>query len=206
MRPAAALAPLAVLVAAVTGVGLYALSRPAPPPSRKVKLAVLVVFDQMRGDYLQKWKPLFGPSGFARLQRDGAWFTNCHYPYGTTTTGPGHASMLTGACGDSHGIINNYWLEGAKVTYCAASDRYKLVPTTPKFPPDEKDKKATQPADPKEAGTPDRLLSETVLHDRRALVVPTIVGERGRGGRQHADADAGDRGKSEDAVHDRGDS
>ena len=53
------------------------------------KLVVLVVFDQMRGDYLEKWQPLFGPGGFKRLQRDGAWFTDCHYPYAyTITAGP----------------------------------------------------------------------------------------------------------------------
>jgi hypothetical protein len=162
MRPAAALAPLAILAAVVTGVALYALSRPLPPPQRKVRLAVLVVFDQMRGDYLTRWQPLFGPSGFARLQRDGAWFTRCHYPYGTTTTGPGHASMLTGACGDTHGIINNNWLENGKVVYCAGRDRYHLVPPPPKFPTDAAPKKDARPAEPKEVGTPERLLSETV--------------------------------------------
>ena len=72
---------------------LRPLRRGRPP---KVKLAVLVVFDQMRGDYLAKWRPLFGPDGFSRLQTDGAWFADCHYPYATTTTGPGHASVLTG--------------------------------------------------------------------------------------------------------------
>ena len=88
MRPATALVPLAVIAAVVTGVALFALSRPLPPPERKVRLAVLVVFDQMRGDYLERWRPLFGPNGFVRLQRDGAWFTHCHYPYGTTEIAP----------------------------------------------------------------------------------------------------------------------
>jgi predicted AlkP superfamily pyrophosphatase or phosphodiesterase len=162
MRPAAALAPLVVLLAAVTGVALYALSRPVEPP-RKVKLAVLVVFDQMRGDYLQQWQPLFCDDGFARLQRDGAWFTNCHYPYATTTTGPGHASMLTGAAAEKHGIINNDWNENGAGVYCAGHERYQLVPPVPKFPPDPNDKKPTK-KDTKlpSVGTPERLLSETV--------------------------------------------
>ena len=49
------------------------------PPTRaavgkpRVKLAVLVVFDQMRGDYLaEKWQPLFRNDGFVRLQTEGA--------------------------------------------------------------------------------------------------------------------------------------
>ena len=151
MRPAAALVPLAALLAAVTGVALFALSRPAPPSERKVKLAVLVVFDQMRGDYLERWHPLFGPDGFARLQRDGAWFTRCHYPYGTTTTGPGHASMLTGACADVHGIVNNDWMEKGNKVYCAGPARYRLVPSSP----GAGDK-------PTSVGAPGLLLSETV--------------------------------------------
>jgi hypothetical protein len=166
MRPAPALVPLAALFAVITGVALVALSRPLPPPpDRKVKLAVLVVFDQLRGDYLERWRPLFGPDGFTRLQRDGAWFTNCHYPYGTTTTGPGHASMLTGACPDVHGIVNNEWLENGVKVYCAGRERYELVPSQPRFPPDPADKeKATEKPknEPKMIGTPENLLSETV--------------------------------------------
>src|SRR5215207_9334163 len=159
MRPAAALVPLAVIAALITGVALFAPSRPLPPPERKVRLAVLVVFDQMRGDYLERWRPLFGPNGFARLQRDGAWFTHCHYPYGTTTTGPGHASMLSGACADSHGIVNNDWMEGGNGVYCAGHPRYEHIPKPPKFDPDPKEKPSTER---KAFGTPEHLLSETV--------------------------------------------
>jgi predicted AlkP superfamily pyrophosphatase or phosphodiesterase len=162
MRPAAALLPLAVLTAAVTGVALFALSRPVEPvpaPSEpRVKLAVLVVFDQMRGDYLQRWGPLFRADGFARLQRDGAWFTNCHYPYATTTTGPGHASVLTGTCADRHGIVNNNWWENGAGVYCAGSTDYQFVPPLPEAP--ARDEKADKKKP--EVGTPERLLSETV--------------------------------------------
>lgn len=125
----------------------------------KVKLAVLVVFDQMRGDYIDKWNPLFGKDGFARLQNDGAWFSKCYYPYGTTTTGPGHASMLSGTCGDKHGIVNNNWYEGGAVVYCAGSTRYEMVPA-PSTKPDPK-------AKPKEVGCPDRMLAETVADSLR---------------------------------------
>ena len=163
MRPAAAIVSLAVFIGVITSVALFALSRaPEPQPQPKVKLAVLVVFDQLRGDYLEYWRPLFGRNGFARLQRDGAWFTHCHYPYGTTTTGPGHASMLTGAAAESHGINNNNWIESGKVVYCAGHDRYELVPPAPKFLPNPADVKEKKTNTPKEIGTPERLLSETV--------------------------------------------
>ena len=64
----------------------------APGPPR---LAVLIVFDQMRGDYLKRWQSLYGTGGFRRLCTEGAWFTNCHYPYANTVTAAGHASIAT---------------------------------------------------------------------------------------------------------------
>src|SRR4051812_42256944 len=66
-----------LVLSVVAFIGLWQL--PAPPalvaeeaaPERP-KLAVLLVFDQMRGDYVQKWRPLFGEGGFKRLQDEGA--------------------------------------------------------------------------------------------------------------------------------------
>ena len=91
----------------------------AEPPA-KPKLAVLVVFDQMRGDYLTRWHDLFGPDGFRRLQAEGMSFSNCHYPYAMTATGPGHASMLSGCSSDRHGIVGNGWFSRTTGdVYCA---------------------------------------------------------------------------------------
>src|SRR5262245_29020569 len=101
---------LACLAALATFRGTAGPPAPADKPERP-KLAVLVVFDQMRADYLERWKDLFDPDGFARLRRDGAWFTHCHYPYANTATGPGHASILSGCSPDRHGVINNYWYD-----------------------------------------------------------------------------------------------
>lgn len=83
-----------------------------PAPARP-KLVVMVVFDQMRGDYPKKWQPLFGEGGFKRLQKDGAWFTNCHYPYAYTLTAAGHTSLSTGTTPSVHGIIANDWYDRA---------------------------------------------------------------------------------------------
>ena len=108
-----------------------------PPPSRagddkvrKPKLAVIVVFDQLRGDYLEKWKDLFGEGGFKRLQTEGAWFTNCHYPYSDTLTAVGHTSLVTGTSPYKHGIIANEWYDRAtgEDTTSVQSDRYEPVP------------------------------------------------------------------------------
>src|SRR4051794_35350222 len=80
-------------------------------PRARPRLAVLVVFDQMRGDYPSRWRSLFGEGGFARLAEEGAWFQDCHYPYGNTFTAPGHATCATGCSPDVHGIVANEWYD-----------------------------------------------------------------------------------------------
>src|SRR5262249_48058684 len=96
------------------------------------RLVVVVVFDQMRADYLERWRDLWSEGGFRRLQADGASFTNCHYPFACTETGPGHATLATGRLPDSHGIVGNYWYDrrAARIAYCVAGVRpYETVPT-----------------------------------------------------------------------------
>jgi hypothetical protein len=108
-----------------------ALVAEVPTEGQTPRLAVLVVFDQLRGDYLSRWQGLFGPGGFRRLQTEGAWFSNCHYPYAATLTGPGHASILTGCSPPDHGIIANEWYDraaGEKVG-CVEVGRYERVPS-----------------------------------------------------------------------------
>ncbi|TMQ30186.1 MAG: alkaline phosphatase family protein, partial [Planctomycetota bacterium] len=97
------------------------------------RLAVLIVFDQMRGDYLKRWQKLYGTGGFRRLCTEGAWFTNCHYPYANTVTAAGHASIATGCSPAEHGIVGNDWYDrrtGEKVN-CVADGRYERVPYLP---------------------------------------------------------------------------
>lgn len=108
----------------------------------KIRLAVIVVFDQLRGDYLEKWKDLFEEGGFKRLQQEGTWFTNCHYPYADTLTAAGHASLVTGTSPYKHGIIANEWYDriSGDVVTAVSSDRYLQVPQPPP-PADKKEKR-----------------------------------------------------------------
>ncbi|HVS36383.1 MAG TPA: alkaline phosphatase family protein [Gemmataceae bacterium] len=144
----------AVLLLVITGC-----RRPAPEaPQQPVKLAVLVVFDQMRGDYLTRWDDLFGDDGFHRLEKGGAWFQNCRYPYADTVTGAGHASLATGCSPWIHGIFNNDWYDrddGGLSVYCAAMPKYKRVPPAPPPEPGAK-------AKPDQGGTPERLMVPTL--------------------------------------------
>jgi predicted AlkP superfamily pyrophosphatase or phosphodiesterase len=85
----------------------------------KPKLVVVIVIDQFRGDYLQRYHDEFGAGGFRLFTDRGAYFTDCYYDYATLVTGPGHATIGTGSYTIGHGIIGNEWYNpqlGKRVT------------------------------------------------------------------------------------------
>jgi predicted AlkP superfamily pyrophosphatase or phosphodiesterase len=97
----------------------------------KPKLVVIVVIDQFRGDYLQRYRSDLKGRGFKLLMDEGAWFPDCYYNYANTKTAPGHATIGTGAYTDGHGIESNDWWDAArsfnhKVT-SVEDERYRLV-------------------------------------------------------------------------------
>src|ERR1700733_4372273 len=78
------------------------------------KLVVVIVIDQFRGDYLERYRDQFGDSGFRLLLDHGAFFTDCNYDYANTSTAPGHASLFTGTYSSGHGIVANEWWDTQK--------------------------------------------------------------------------------------------
>lgn len=78
------------------------------------KLVVIVVIDQFRADYLERYRDQFGEGGFKLFLDHGANYTNCHYNYANTHTAPGHATLLTGAYSSGHGIMANEWWDTQK--------------------------------------------------------------------------------------------
>jgi predicted AlkP superfamily pyrophosphatase or phosphodiesterase len=78
------------------------------------KLVVVIVIDQFRGDYLERYRDQFGDSGFRFLLDHGAYFPNCNYNYANTRTAPGHATLFTGAYSNGHGIASNEWWDQKK--------------------------------------------------------------------------------------------
>ncbi len=93
------------------------------------KLIVIVVIDQFRGDYLERYRDEFGEGGFRLLLDHGANFSNCNYNYANTRTAPGHATLLTGAYSDGHGILANEWWDPQKKRRVSSveDDATKLV-------------------------------------------------------------------------------
>jgi predicted AlkP superfamily pyrophosphatase or phosphodiesterase len=76
--------------------------------SRAPRLIVLLMVDQMRGDYVDKFQQQW-THGLHRLVTAGAWFRQADYPYFDTVTCAGHASVSTGSVPATHGMILNRW-------------------------------------------------------------------------------------------------
>jgi hypothetical protein len=99
----------------------------------KPKLVVVVVFDQFRGDYLDRYRADFkAKNGWNLFLKQGAHFTDCYYDYANLVTAAEHSTPGTGAYTDGHGIPLNEWYEPGpdgtlRQVSSVADDRYKLV-------------------------------------------------------------------------------
>ena len=78
----------------------------ATPQAGRPALLVFITVDQMRADYLDRWKGQL-TGGFKRLAEGGAVFTNGHQDHAITETAPGHASTMSGRFPRSTGITRN---------------------------------------------------------------------------------------------------
>lgn len=72
------------------------------------KLVVMIVVDQMRADYVDKFRDEW-TGGLKRLVEEGAWFRAAAYPYAATETCVGHSTISTGAFPANHGMVANAW-------------------------------------------------------------------------------------------------
>lgn len=137
----------------------------------KPKLVVGIVVDQMRQEYLYRFYEKFGQGGFRRLMNDGFMLKNAHYNYVPTITGPGHASVYTGATPAVHGIIGNEYYDkiSKSAVNCVEDSAYSPV--------------GNNAANGKLS--PSRLISSTVTDElklftqKRARVIGVSIKDRG---------------------------
>jgi Type I phosphodiesterase / nucleotide pyrophosphatase len=105
------------------------------------KLAIILVIDQFREDYLERYRADFKGRGFNLFLNQGAYFPDCYYDYANTKTAPGHSTIGTGAYSDGHGIANNDWWDlnrnKDRPITSVEDERYALVgaPSTSKPAP-----------------------------------------------------------------------
>jgi predicted AlkP superfamily pyrophosphatase or phosphodiesterase len=78
---------------------------PGGPAPVKPKLVVVITVDQLRADYLTRWRGQL--TGGFRLLQSGAVFTNAFQDHGVTETAPGHSTILSGRWPAHTGILTN---------------------------------------------------------------------------------------------------
>jgi predicted AlkP superfamily pyrophosphatase or phosphodiesterase len=103
-------------------------TKPAAEAARP-KLVVVLVVDQMRADYIDKFQQQW-TGGLARLVHQGALFQNAAYPYAETETCVGHSTISTGAFPATHGMVANEWWDRdrQKLVTCTADTAVKNIP------------------------------------------------------------------------------
>jgi len=100
-------------------------AKEAPKPERP-SLAVILAIDGLSTEQLLKYRPWY-VAGLKRLLDEGRIETKDRYRHINTETGPGHASLGTGASPRVTGIVANTWFEldasgkALKAIYCTDS-------------------------------------------------------------------------------------
>lgn len=154
-------------------------------PAARPRLVLVIVVDQFRADYLERFGDLFAAQGgLRRLMRDGAQWTNANFDHMPTYTAPGHATVMTGAWPSETGIIANDWYE--RETGCIVSNASD---------PEDKYTKECRPERSRwqlfgggageRASSPRRLIASTVgdemrlVTNNRSKVIGISVKDRG---------------------------
>lgn len=95
--------------------------------SKKPKLVVGIVVDQMRAEQLYRYEAKYSEDGFKRILRDGFNYKNTQYNFTPTATAPGHSSIYTGTTPATHGIIGNSWYNRYKKKYTSSVEDTTVV-------------------------------------------------------------------------------
>jgi arylsulfatase A-like enzyme len=100
----------------------------AQAPMAVPKLVVVISYDQYRGDYPTSFARFVGPNGFERVKREGTVFTAAAFDHASLMTGPGHATILTGAYPHRNGIVANNFCDVSyqRCLYCAEDTTHGL--------------------------------------------------------------------------------
>jgi predicted AlkP superfamily pyrophosphatase or phosphodiesterase len=99
-----------IFVVVIFGCAMAAGSR-APQVGRP-KLVVVLVVDQMRADYYDRFETQLD-GGLFRIATSGLRFTNAYHDHAFTNTAPGHATLMSGAHPGRNGIVDNAWVDRA---------------------------------------------------------------------------------------------
>src|SRR5205823_10051903 len=97
---------LVALVVLIRSTAAAPAVEPANVPAPKPRRVVVITVDQLRPDYLDRYRTqLVG--GLTWLLRGGAYFADAYQDHAVTETAPGHATVLSGRWPAHTGIISN---------------------------------------------------------------------------------------------------
>jgi predicted AlkP superfamily pyrophosphatase or phosphodiesterase len=105
-----------------------AIAQGSPAADEGPRLVVVVVVDQMRADYLDRFQSQF-VGGLAWLLENGAVFGDAHHDHAVTSTAPGHATLATGVFPARHGIVGNEFYDrwARRAVYSVADSTSAIV-------------------------------------------------------------------------------
>ena len=132
---------------------------------RRPKLIVLLMVDQMRGDYVDKFRGQW-TGGLQRLLTSGAWFRQVDYPYLDTVTCAGHATVGTGTLPWTHGMVMNSWWDRSRNVEVPCTEDRSVAPVSYGKP-------VTSPGD---SAAPLRV--STLADELRAQLSPAAQSDR----------------------------
>lgn len=104
--------------------------------AEKPALVVVISVDQMRSDYLERYRPWFRRDGFRRFVDRGARYPEARHRHAAMFTCPGHASIGSGLDPRETGVVGNYWYDAAKGRreYCVEDRAAEWVGVPPDVP------------------------------------------------------------------------
>lgn len=105
--------------------------------AEKPSLVVVLSVDQLRTEYLARFRSAFGKDGFNRFLERGARFPEARHRHAWTFTCPGHASIGTGLDPRDHGIVANDWQDrvSGRNVYCVEDRGARWVGAPPDHAP-----------------------------------------------------------------------
>lgn len=99
----------------------------ARPESGRPRLVVGIIVDQMRWDYLERYRERYTEGGFLRMIDEGYNCTQCMINYIPAVTAVGHTSTYTGSVPALHGIVSNSFTIDWKYTSAPYDERMETV-------------------------------------------------------------------------------
>src|ERR1700733_13332025 len=88
-------------------------SRPFVQAATPPKLIVILVGDQVRADYFERYHGYLVDDGLRRFRDEGTYFAQAAMDHAVTKTSPGHVLIGSGLHASDSGIVSNDWYDRA---------------------------------------------------------------------------------------------